>query len=122
MVFRRHKRIRSHRIHRGGFRRHSARRGFLGIGNLTPHVAAVGYGAFRGRLASMLQPLISQLPFGQYADEGGMLLGLWAAGKFLPRLKPITTNLMYIEEAQIGQQLSTQGLGSPVTNNNGGWV
>jgi len=70
------------------------------------------YGAARGTVSTFISPVTSKIPFGQFADEVGMLgISYYASkGKFGSQLKDVGTAGLYIESAVIGNSLVRGGL------------
>jgi hypothetical protein len=70
------------------------------------------YGAARGTISTFIAPVTSKIPFGQFADELGMLgLSYYAAkGKLGSQFKEIGTAGLYIESAVLGNALARGGL------------
>jgi len=110
------------RRNKGGYTMAKRRRGFSrgrkgGIltGAVGKLLGAGVYGALRERISNALAPLTSKLPFGDYADEAGILIAAFAVNKFIPKAKIITEPAMVIEAARIGAGLAS-GIGTGAAN------
>jgi hypothetical protein len=118
-------RYRKSRRRFGGFRKRyrSSGGGGFKLGGMTPFLGAALYGAFRERISTALQPITGKLPFGEYADEVGMFITLWAAKRFIgnkvPMVRDVANAGMLIEAARVGSGLAS-GMGA--TSSNSGLV
>ena len=101
---------------RTSFKRKSSRRksGFGG-GMMQTMLSAGIYGALRTKISGYIQPVVRNMPFGNIADETGLLLTAYMAKKFLGRKIPMLSKVanagMVIESASIGQALASGQLG-----------
>ena len=85
-----------------------SRRSSSKLGGLLPRLlGGVAYGAVREPIAAAVKPYTDYIPAGEYADEVGMGLIAYAAGKFIPSIKPLTDAAITIEAARIGSGLAS---------------
>lgn len=86
----------------------------LGI-NTSKALAAMIYGAVRGRTSNAIAPYTSKLPLGNVSDEVGMLGVQYALKKFLFKKagigRDVLNNGQAIELARIGEAVSSGSLG-----------
>jgi len=80
---------------------------------------AMIYGAVRAKISSLISPLTSKIPMGEYADEIGMgLLTYFVAKNTSGMVKDVAMKGLIIENAMIGSQLANRAIGTsqPQTN------
>ena len=89
-------------------------------------VAALAYGAVRGRLANAVHPVATKYlgqTMGQYADEAGIVGALYGIdktlGKKIPFVRQVTQQGMILEAAAVGQSFTTRNV---ATSTSGGGV
>jgi hypothetical protein len=78
---------------------------------------AAAYGAARGYLSNLAQPITSKIPLGNYADEALFgLVGYYIAKKNPMGLKNVGMAMLTVEAASIGNQLvGSMGNSQPQT-------
>ena len=96
----------------------SKRRSKATTNPLSMILPAMGYGAVRGKVSQLIQPVTSKIPFGNLADEIGMgVLSYYAAKKGKGMVKKLGQAGLIIESAQAGQTLVAGNLLGGTTSN-----
>jgi hypothetical protein len=75
----------------------------LGFSNTPLRPYAIGYGIVRTKLASILDPVTSKIPAGEFADELGIGVLSWFIGKKFPKMKPFANTALEIENYRVGE-------------------
>lgn len=94
----------------------------MGI-NVGKATAAMIYGAMRARTSQMLAPYTQKLPFGNIADEVGMIAASWAGKKYLFKGSGVIRDALSIgqsiELARVGDAVISGTAGIPFLNMGG---
>jgi hypothetical protein len=115
----RFKRAKAKRSFGGFFKKRSKSRSASGGSVKLIQFDAMIYGAVRGYTSRLLQPLTSKIPLGSIADEvvmGGVnyLIAKNTSGM----LKDIALKGLVIENARLGEAISTGQIGNLIANSN----
>ena len=114
---------RAYRGARSSFRRSRRRSRAEGGSSFLSLITAGLYGAVRGDLANMAQPLTNQFKavvpqLGEYTDEVLLGSGALVLGKFMPQFRKYTKTIADIEAYRIGATMRGS-LGSSSTSSSG---
>jgi len=91
---------------RSSFGRKARRSGSSGSNPMNVIIPAAAYGAARGYLSNLAQPITSKIPLGNYADEALFgVLGYYLAKKNPMGLKNVGMAMLTVEAASLGNQL-----------------
>ena len=107
----------------GKAKRYAKRAGVGGSKKLI-QIDAIAYGALRPKIAGLIAPFTSALPFGSFADNLGMGLLAYFVSKRGGMLGQIATKGLVIENALIGGEVSSMVFGgsSSSTPQNSLWT